>query len=29
MELPTEPIFLHADLGHVRGDELDRAERGK
>jgi len=29
MELPTDPIFLHADLGHVAGDELDRAERGK
>jgi len=29
LELPTDPIFLHADLGHVPGDELDRAERGK
>ena len=29
LELPTDPIFLHADLGHDRGDELDRAERGK
>jgi hypothetical protein len=29
LELPTDPIFLHADLGHDRGDALDRAERGK
>jgi len=29
LELLTDPIFLHADLGHVPGDELDRAERGK
>ena len=29
MELPTDPIFLHADLDHDRGDALDRAERGK
>ena len=29
MELPTDPIFLHADPSHVPGDELDRGERGK
>ena len=29
LELPTDPTFLHADLGHDRGDALDRAERGK
>ena len=29
MELSTDPIFLHADLGHDCGDALDRAERGK
>jgi acetolactate decarboxylase len=29
LELPTDPAFLHADLGHERGDALDRAERGK
>jgi acetolactate decarboxylase len=29
LELPTDPAFLHADLGHDRGDALDRAERGK
>jgi acetolactate decarboxylase len=29
LELPTDPAFLHADLGHDQGDALDRAERGK
>jgi acetolactate decarboxylase len=29
LELPTDPAFLHADLGHDHGQELDRAERGK
>jgi acetolactate decarboxylase len=29
LELPTDPAFLHADLGHDHGAELDRAERGK
>jgi acetolactate decarboxylase len=29
LELPTDPASLHADLGHVPGDALDRAERGK
>jgi len=29
LELPTDPIFLHADLDRVPGDELDRAERGR
>jgi acetolactate decarboxylase len=29
LELPTDPAFLHANLGHDRGDALDRAERGK
>jgi acetolactate decarboxylase len=29
LELPTDPAFLQADLGHDRGDALDRAERGK
>jgi len=29
LELPTNPAFLHADLGHDPGDALDRAERGK
>jgi acetolactate decarboxylase len=29
LELPTDPTFLHADLGHDRGDALDQAERGK
>lgn len=29
LELPTDPTFLHADLGHDHGDALDRAERGK
>jgi acetolactate decarboxylase len=29
LELPTDSTFLHADLGHDRGDALDRAERGK
>ena len=29
LELPTDPTFLHASLGHERGDALDRAERGK
>jgi len=28
LELPTDPAFLHADLGHDTGDALDRAERG-
>jgi hypothetical protein len=27
--LPTDPAFLHADLGHDRGDALDRAKRRK
>ena len=27
LELPTAPAFLHAYLGHDRGDTLDRAER--
>lgn len=29
LELPTDPAFLHADLGHDQGEALDRAERGK
>jgi len=29
LELPMDSAFLHADLGHDRGDALDRAERGK
>jgi acetolactate decarboxylase len=29
LELPTDPAFLHADLGNDRGDALDRAERGR
>ena len=29
LELPTDPSFLHADLGHDRGDALDKAERGR
>jgi acetolactate decarboxylase len=29
LELPTNPAFLHADLGHDHSDDLDRAERGK
>jgi acetolactate decarboxylase len=29
LELPTDPTFLHADLGRDHGDALDRAERGK
>ena len=29
LELPTDSAFLHADLGHYRGDTLDRAERRK
>jgi acetolactate decarboxylase len=29
LELPTDPTFLHADLGQDRGDALDQAERGK
>ena len=29
LELPTDPVFLHADLSHQPGDALDRAERGK
>jgi acetolactate decarboxylase len=29
LELPTDPAFLHADLGQDHGDALDRAERGK
>jgi acetolactate decarboxylase len=29
LELPTDPAFLQADLGHDPGDALDRAERGK
>jgi acetolactate decarboxylase len=29
LALPTDPAFLHADLDYDRGDELDRAERGK
>jgi len=29
LELPTDPAFLHADLGHDQKDDLDRAERGK
>jgi acetolactate decarboxylase len=29
LELPTDPAFLHADLGRDPGDALDRAERGK
>jgi acetolactate decarboxylase len=28
LELPTDPAFLHADLGHDHADDLDRAERG-
>jgi acetolactate decarboxylase len=28
LELPTDQAFLQADLGHDRGDALDRAERG-
>jgi acetolactate decarboxylase len=28
LELPTDPAFLHADLGHDPGEALDRAERG-
>jgi acetolactate decarboxylase len=28
LELPTDPAFLQADLGHDPGDALDRAERG-
>jgi acetolactate decarboxylase len=29
LERPTDPGFLHADLGKDRGDALDQAERGK
>jgi hypothetical protein len=29
LELPTDPAFLDADLGHDRGDTLNRAERRK
>jgi acetolactate decarboxylase len=29
LELPTDPTFLHADLGRDRGEALDQAERGK
>jgi hypothetical protein len=29
LELPTNPAFLHADLGRDRGDAPGRAERGK
>jgi len=29
LELPTDPAFLHADLGRDRSDALDRAERGR
>jgi acetolactate decarboxylase len=29
LELPTDPTFLHADLGQDRGDALDQAEWGK
>jgi acetolactate decarboxylase len=29
LELPTDPAFLHADLGHDHGDELERAERAR
>ena len=29
LELPTDPMFLYADLGRDRGDVLDHAERGK
>jgi acetolactate decarboxylase len=29
LELPIDPTFLHADLGHDRDDALDQAERGR
>jgi acetolactate decarboxylase len=29
LELPSDPTFLQADLGHDTGDAMDRAERGK
>ena len=29
LEPTTDPTFLHADLGHDRGDALDQAERGR
>jgi acetolactate decarboxylase len=29
LELPTNPAFLHADLGHDQGEALDRAERAR
>jgi acetolactate decarboxylase len=29
LEPTTGPTFLHADLGHDRGDALDQAERGR
>ena len=28
LELPTDPAFLHADLGHDQGQALEQAERG-
>jgi acetolactate decarboxylase len=29
LELPTDPAFLHADLGHDQSEALDRAERAR